>query len=149
MEVLTHTRAIADNSRVGTWGRYRLVGLVTVVAAIGAKVLVYYAGRAVVGYGPQFAILADVGTTIFFTAFPAIGATLIYAALLRFTQRPARLFAFIAALVFVVTAIPDLTYIPGFPGATPGQTAILVVMHTVAASAITGLLLRFAPPAAR
>jgi hypothetical protein len=139
----------AERSRSMNWGRFSLVGLGTIFAAIGANVLVYYAGRAIVGYEPQFTILADVGTTIFFTAIPAIGATLIYAALLRFARLPARLFALIAAIVFVVTTVPDFTYIPGVPGATTGQTAILVLMHIVAATVITGLLLRFARPVTR
>lgn len=68
-------------SRAANWGRFALVGLGTVVAAVLANALVYYIGRATVGYDPQFIILADVGTTIFFTAIPAIGATLLYATL--------------------------------------------------------------------
>jgi hypothetical protein len=126
-----------------------LVGLGTVVAAVPANVLVYYIGRATVGYHPQFVILADVSTTIFSTVIPAIGATLLYAALLRLARRPARTFAIVAAVVFVVTTIPDFTYIPGVPGATAGQTATLVSMHIVAASAIIGLLTGLARPPAR
>ena len=133
----------AERSRAVGWGRFAIVGLGTIVAAIVANVVVYYAGRAIVGYDPRFMILADVGTTIFFTAIPAIGAVLLYAALLRFARRPARTFAIVAAIVYVVTTIPDFTYIPSAPGATAGQTAILVLMHTVAAAVITGLLVRF------
>ncbi|HEY8597834.1 MAG TPA: DUF6069 family protein, partial [Thermomicrobiales bacterium] len=103
--------------------------------------------RATVGYDPQFIILADVGTPIFFTVIPATVAVLLYAALLRFARRPARTFAIIAAVVYVATTIPDLTYIPTAPGATIGQTAILILMHTVAAAVIVGLLIRFARPA--
>ena len=94
-----------------------LVGLATIVAAVLANVVVYYLGRVTVGYDPQFTILADVGTTIFFTVIPAIVAVLLYGLLLRFARRPARTFAIIAAVVYVVTTIPDFTYIPSAPGA--------------------------------
>ena len=128
------------------WGRFALVGLGTVVAAVLANTLVYYLGRAVVGYDPEFVILTAVGTTIFFTAIPAIGAVALYGLLLCFAANPARSFAIIAAVVFVVTTIPDFTYIPGAPGASAGQTATLVCLHIVAAAVITGSLTRFARP---
>jgi len=145
----TGSTAMLERSRTVGWGRFALVGLGTVVAAVLANVLVYSLGRAIVGYDPQFLPLADVGTAIFFTAIPALVATILYAALLRCTRRPARTFAIIAAVVFVVTTIPDFTYIPGVTGATVGQTAVLVIMHIVAAAAIVGLLTRFARPQGR
>jgi hypothetical protein len=51
-----------------------------------------------------------------------------------------RIFTIISAIVFVVTLIPDVTYIPTVPGSTPAQTAILMMMHVVAASVILRLL---------
>jgi len=144
MAVSTSNSMVSWESRTVGWGLVGLVGLGTVVAAVLANVLVYYLGRAIVGYDPQFLPLADVGTTIFFTAIPALVATILYAALLRCARRPARTFAIIAAVVFVVTTIPDFTYIPGVTGATAGQTAVLVIMHIVAAATIVGLLTRFA-----
>lgn len=39
-----------------------------------------------------------------------------------------------------ISLIPDLTYIPGVPGATGGQTAVLMLMHAVAVGVIVGLL---------
>lgn len=147
MAAIISDSALSRQARVVGWGRFAIVGFGTIAAAILANVLVYYLGGAIVGYDPQFVILADVGTTIFFTAIPAIVATLLYALLLRFARRPARTFALVALVVYIVTTIPDFTYIPGVPGATVGQAAILVIMHTVAATVMTGLLLRFARPA--
>ena len=114
-------------------GRFALVGLGTVAAAVIANLLVYLLGSVVVGYDPQFIILANASGTILFTVVPAIVAVLLYAALMRFTSNPARIFTNIAVVVLIVSLIPDLTYIPSLPGATPGQTAILMVMHIVAA----------------
>ena len=132
--------SVSSASRTIGWGRYALVGLGTIVAAVLANVLVYALGSVVVDYDPGFVVLADASGTILFTVFPAIVAVLLYAALLRFAKRPARTFSIISAVVFVVTLIPDFIYIPTVPGATNGQIAILVLMHIVAAAVIVGLL---------
>jgi hypothetical protein len=136
-------------ARATGWGRVARVGLATTVAAVAANTLVYFIGGALVAYDPQFLPLANVSGAIVFTLPAAIVAALIYAALLRFARRPARTFTIIAAVVFVVTLLPDFTYIPSVPGATGGQTAILVLMHTVAAVVIVRMLTTLARPQAR
>jgi len=133
----------------GNGRRFALVGLGTVVAAVLANVLVYAVGRAVVGYDDRFPPLANVSGAVLFTLVPATVATLLYAVLLRVTSDPPRVFGIVAAVVFVVTLVPDFTYIPTVPGATAGQTAILVLMHVVAAGVIVGLLTTGARPRSR
>jgi len=120
--------------------RFVLVGLGTVIAAVLANLIVYFIGSLVVGYDPQFVVLADASGTILFTVVPAIIAVLLYAALMRFTRDPARIFTNIAVVVLILSLIPDLIYIPSVPGATTGQTAILMVMHVVAAVVIVSVL---------
>ena len=129
--------------RAVNWGRFALVGLGTVVAAVLANLLVYLIGSVVVGYDPKFVILADASGTILFTVVPAVVAVLLFAALMRFTRNPARIFTNIAVVVLVLSLIPDLIYIPSVPGATSGQTAILMVMHVVAAGVIVWMLTNF------
>ena len=124
-------------------GRFALVGLGTVAAAVIANLLVYALGSAVVGYDPEFIVLANPSGTILFTVVPAIVAVLLYAVLMRFSGNPARIFTNIAVVVLIVSLIPDLIYIPSVPGATSGQTAILMVMHVVAASVIVWMLTNF------
>lgn len=136
-------------SRPVDWGRFALVGLGTVIAAVLANVLVYFIGGAVVGYDPEFVVLRNVSAVILFTVVPAIAAVLLYAVLLRFTANPARTFTIIAAVVLVVSLIPDVTYIPSVPGATGGQTAILSVMHVVAAIVIVWMLTTVTQPQTR
>ena len=136
-------------SRTASRGRVARLGFATVVAATVANTLLYFLGNAFVAYDPRFLPLANVSGEIVFTLPAAIGAVLLYAALLRFARKPARTFTIIAAIVFVVTLIPDFTYIPTVPGATTGQTAILVTMHIVAASVIVRMLTTLARPAAR
>jgi hypothetical protein len=139
----------SHQSRTNTRGRFARVGLATVVAAVLANVLVYFVGGAVIPYDPQFLPLAGVSGAISFTLPAAIVAVLIYAALLRFARYPVRTFTIISVVVFVVTLLPDFTYIPSVPGATAGQTAILVLMHIVAAVVIVRMLTRLARPQAR
>ena len=130
-------------------GRFVLVGLATVAAAVIANLLVYLLGSVVVGYNPQFIVLANVSGTILFTVVPAIVAVLVYAALMRFTSNPARIFTNIAVVVLIVSLIPDLTYIPSVPGATSGQIAVLMLMHVVAAIVIVSMLTTLARPQGR
>ena len=127
-------------SRADSRGRFALVGLATVAAAVIANLLVYALGSLLVGYDPQFVVLANASGTILFTVVPAIVAVLLYAVLMRFASNPARVFTNIAVVVLIVSLIPDLTYIPSVPGASSGQTAILMVMHVVAAVVIVGML---------
>ena len=131
---------VSTQARGFSWGRYALRGLGTVVAAVLANTLFYFVGGAVVAYDPDFAILSSPAGAIVFTLVPAIVAVLVYAALARFTSRAAAIFTVISAIIFAVTLIPDFTYIPTVPGASNGQTAILVLMHVIAASVIVRLL---------
>jgi hypothetical protein len=135
-----------EASRSLSWGRFALIGLATVVAAVLANVLVYFIGSAVVGYDPQFIVLANVSATILFTVVPAIVAVLLYAILLRFSSNPARIFTNIAVVVLIISLIPDLAYIPSVPGASSGQTAILMLMHVVAAGVIVWMLTTLTRP---
>ena len=131
------------------WKRFALVGLGTIGAALVANLAVYAVGGAVVGYDPRFLPLATAGGTVFFTLVPAVIAVLLYALLLRFTRSPERVFTVVAAVVFVVTLVPDFTLIPSVPGVTAGQTAVLLVMHAVAAVVIVRMLTGLSRPASR
>lgn len=126
------------------WERYALVAIATVIAALAANLVVYAIGSLVVGYDPGFVVLATPGGTIIFTVVPAIVAVLVYAILLRTTRNSARTFTIVAAVVLILSWIPDLTYIPTVPGSSAGQTAVLMIMHAVAALVIVGMLTRFA-----
>lgn len=129
--------------------RVARVGLLTVVASVLANLVVYFAGDAVVGYNPDFVVLSNASGAVIFTFAAAIGAVLVYAALLRFTRNPARVFTIVSAVVFVATTVPDFTYIPSVEGASNGQTAVLVLMHIVAALVIVRMLTSLNRPRTR
>lgn len=149
MSTINTSSSAPAAARVVDWGRFALVGLGTVVAAVLANMLVYFIGSALVAYDPQFVVLANVGPTIIFTVVPAIVAVVLYAILLRFAANPARAFTIIAAVALVISLIPDLFYIPTVPGATGGQTAVLMVMHVVAAIVIVAMLTTLTRPQSR
>ncbi len=137
---LSSSSSAPEASPAVSRGRFALIGFGTVAAVVIANLLVYALGSAVVGYDPRFVVLANASGTILFTVVPAIVAVLLYAALMRFTSNPARIFTNIAIVVLVISLIPDLIYIPSVPGASSGQTAILMVMHVVAAVVIVSIL---------
>ncbi len=131
------------------WKRFALVGPGTIGAALVANLTVYAVGGAVVGYDPRFLPLATAGGTVVFTLVPAVIAVLLYALLLRFARSPERVFTIVAVVVFVVTLIPDFTVIPTVPGVSAGQTAVLLVMHLVAAVVIVRMLTGLSRPGSR
>jgi NADH:ubiquinone oxidoreductase subunit K len=79
----------------------------------------------------------------------AIAAVLVYAGVLRLSRNPARVYTIIAAVALVVSLIPDITYIPTVEGSSNGQTAVLMVMHVVAAAVIVPMLTMLAGPRTR
>lgn len=121
-------------------GRVALVGSVAVMAAVVANVVVYFTGGVLVTYHSEFLALANVAPTVFFTLVSGISAALVYALVLRLSRRPTRTFIIVAVVVFVLTLIPDLVAVPTMPGATSGQTAVLLTMHIVAALVLVGVL---------
>ena len=140
MSSLAMSLSAPAQSRPLSRGRFALQGAATVVAAVLANSVFYFAGSALVAYDSAFLPLANVSGAIIMTVFPAIVAVLLYAALVRFTRNPARIFTIVSAIVFVVTLVPDFTYIPTVPGVTDAQTAILVTMHVIAAGVIVRML---------
>jgi len=146
--IATYTSAQSVSRSTGR-GRYAKIGLATVVAAVLANTLFYYLASPFVHYDAEFNVLTNPSGAIIFTLVPAIGAVLLYGALRRFTANPVRIFHIIAAIFFVVTLIPDFTYIPTVEGASNGQTAVLALMHVIAYAVIAGMLTTLARPEER
>jgi hypothetical protein len=133
----TNRRPSTVSSAFG-WGRYARTGLLTIAAAVLANAAFFYAAHVAVPYDPAFLPLGDVSGPIVFTVFPAVAATLLYAGLLQFVQaRAALVFIVLSAITFVVTLVPDFTYIPTIDGVTNAEIAVLVAMHVIAAVVIT------------
>ena len=120
------------------WGRYARIGLLTIGASVLANAVFFYLAQVAVQYDPAFLPLGNVSAPIIFTACPAVVATLLYAGLLQFVrEHAAMVFTAISAITFVVTLIPDFTYIPTVDGVSNAEIAVLVAMHAIAATVIT------------
>ena len=134
----TTFRTAKTDTSAFSWGRYARAGLLTIGASVAANALFFYLAQVAVQYDPAFLPLGNVSAPIIFTGFPAIVAALLYAALLQFVRKHAALvFTAISAITFVVTLIPDFTYIPTVDGVSNAEIGVLVTMHAIAAAVIT------------
>lgn len=91
-------------------------------------------GVAVTGQTP-FAVGPILGVTI----FSGLGAGVLYAVLVRQTERPVRNFVVAAAAVFVVMMVPLLTVAPA-QGVTTVGLAVLFVLHVAVAVPLVAFL---------
>ena len=82
------------------------------------------------------------GRVSLFTLAGVVGATLVYGLLRRRRQRPDRDFAIVAAVVLVLSWVPDVTFIPTVPGATTGGVVVLMALHATTAGICYGVLTR-------
>jgi Family of unknown function (DUF6069) len=130
----------SDTPRAVNWSRLAPVGSFTTIAAAAANVAVYYAGDSLIGYNPAFVELGSAFGIVVCTVIPALIAVLLYAALMHSASNPARTFTIVSAVVFIITLVPDLTFIPEEPGSSNAQTTVPTVMHAVAAALIVPML---------
>lgn len=76
-----------------------------------------------------------VGTTVVAGAAAAI----VYAGVVRFTDRPVRNFAAVAVVVFALQLLPVFVVAPSF-GVTPVGQAVLVIYHVLVAVPIVAFV---------
>jgi hypothetical protein len=130
--------AVDSTSGAFSWNRYAGIGLLTIGASVLANVVFFYLAQVAVPYDSAFLPLGNVSAPVIFTVFPAVVAAFLYAGLLQFVRKhAAMIFTVIAVITFVVTLIPDFTYIPTVDGVSNAEIAVLVVMHAIAAAVIT------------
>ena len=131
-------RAAHTATSAFTWGGYARLALLTIGAAVVANAVFFYLAQVAVQYDPAFLPLGNVSAPIIFTVFPAVVAAGLYAGLLQFVRKHAALgFTAISAITFVITLLPDFTYIPTVDGVSNAEIGVLVVMHAIAAAVIT------------
>ena len=82
----------------------------------------------------------------FLTAVGAVGATLVYGGLTRLVSNPDRVFLLVAAVVLVLSFVPDVALLEVDPGATVPGVVVLMAMHvTVAVICVASLTDRYSP----
>ena len=82
---------------------------------------------------------------IFLTVVLLLGAIVTFAVIGRLSRRPVRTFQIVAAIVLVLSFLPDIgLLVSGAPGATLPGVLTLMLMHVIAAGVVVGVLGRFA-----
>ena len=107
----TSLAAIAEAPALGSpvpTRNHQLAGLRKRKITGFANVLVFYVAAPFVSYDQQFKILNSAAPAITMTLMCAVPAVLLYAALLRYSANPARLYTSISAVVFVVTRLAHI-----------------------------------------
>jgi hypothetical protein len=114
-------------------------GAVAVVLAVVANVLLVFVADAL-SVAPNFQALT-VPPVAFLSAVGAAGATLVYWLLPRVTDDRDALFVRIAAVVLVLSFLPDVGLLFADEAATVPGVLVLVLMHVVVAGVAVGTLL--------
>lgn len=138
METLQDT-PVRREERVA-WGRLVPAGLLAALVAVVANAVVYLIAAAG-GAMPQEVVVNGQGPITLpmvaaMSAFGAVGGAVVYALVGRFARRPVHVFRVVAAVALVLSFVGPFT----ISGAPAAMVATLMLMHTVAAAVVVGLL---------
>ncbi|MCU0498761.1 MAG: DUF6069 family protein [Anaerolineae bacterium] len=135
------TTATLPAPRWGTYLRQNVLPAVIVTPII--TVIVYLVLEAI-GWMPDTVLVQPANQPItvipvvMLTIMSTLGASLVYAGLQRFTATPTRIFYIVAAVVFLIMAIPPFS----LPNVPTEMIIALQVLHVAAAVPIVWLLTR-------
>jgi hypothetical protein len=121
-------------------------GLLAIVLANVANLIVYAAASPFITVPPEFIPLSTPMPTVFFTTGGVLAAIIVFAIVGRLTRQPARVYTIVAIIALLISFIPDIAMIvdPGtaanFPGANWGSVSVLMLQHVVAAVVVVWLL---------
>ena len=113
-------------------------GVVALAVSLVINWLIVFVANAG-GIAPVLEAL-NYGPVTFFTTLGVVGATVTYGLLARLSSSPDRLFLVVAAVVLVLSLVPDFTVIPNQPGGSLLAGAILGLMHVTTAVVCVGVL---------
>jgi len=124
-------------------GRLARVGVATVAVALLVNVVIRTVAVSVLGIGEGFLPL-EVGPTVFFTVVGMAGAVVVFGLMLRFANRPVRMFRRVALAVLLVSLVPDvlMLFAPSMPGTTVAGVLTLMVEHVASWAVAVGVLTR-------
>ncbi|QCS41095.1 DUF6069 family protein [Natrinema versiforme] len=118
-----------------------LSGAAALISSVLVNCLLVF-GTNTGGIAPELEAL-NYGPVTLFTALGVVGATVTYGILTRTVSNPNRTFVLVAAVVLLVSLVPDFTVIPVEPGGSLVAGAILGAMHVTTAIICVGVLTRF------
>ncbi len=121
------------------FGRIVLGGIVTIVVAVVANLIVRWLLMAVLPISPEFPPFG-VSAIAMFTTIGVILATLVYWVITKMSYTPVRTFRIVAVIALVISILPNILAAINpaampmqFPGATGPAFGALIVLHIVAA----------------
>jgi uncharacterized membrane protein len=118
-------------------------GVLAIVLAVVANLIVQFIGVRVVDVSPQFPALASPVPIILFTAIGVALAVVVFAVIARRSARPYALFQRVALVCLVLSLVPNVLILVNqgsTPGASTGAIVILMIMHVVAYLIVVGVL---------
>ncbi|MCU4925343.1 DUF6069 family protein [Halobacteria archaeon AArc-dxtr1] len=113
-------------------------GALATVLSVVANWIVLWAALAVDTVEP-FDPLSVPPVTLL-TVLGALGATLVYGVLTRVSETPDRTFTRLAAVVLVLSFLPDVALLELDPNATVPAVVVLMLMHVVVAVSCVAVL---------
>jgi hypothetical protein len=119
-------------------GQWVLVGLAAAVASVIAVLMVQAAAIAIWPHIALFKPLDSFARTALFTLIPAVAATALFAWLANRQPHPERAFIKIAAVVLILSIIPD--YLLPVEHKTFLASSITALLHVVAAAVTVTIL---------
>ncbi|WP_222919841.1 DUF6069 family protein [Natrinema sp. SYSU A 869] len=128
----------SSSSRTASLRDIALSGAVALVLSLAINWLIVF-GANTGGIAPSLMAL-NYGPVSLFTTLGVVGAAVTYGILTRVTDNPDRLFAAVAAVVLLVSLVPDFTVIPSEPGGSLVSGTILGAMHVITAVICVGVL---------
>ncbi|WP_226040643.1 DUF6069 family protein [Natrinema sp. DC36] len=129
---------LSSSSRTPSDRDIALSGAVALVLSLLINWLIVF-GANTGGIAPDLMAL-NYGPVSLFTTLGVVGAIVTYGVLTRVAANPDRLFAAVAAIVLLISLVPDFTVIPGEPGGSLVAGAILGAMHVATAVVCVGAL---------
>lgn len=121
-----------------TTGQWAMVGIAAALLAVVAVLATQAIALQLWPDAALFKPLESYPRTALFTITPAIGATAVFAWLARRRADPVRSFVRIAAIILLLSFIPD--YLLPVPHKTLLASSIAAFMHVVAAVVTVGVL---------
>ncbi|PGF15278.1 hypothetical protein CP556_03460 [Natrinema sp. CBA1119] len=129
---------LLSSSRTASDRDIALSGAVALVLSLLINWLIVF-GANTGGIAPELMALNYAPVSLF-TTLGVVGATVTYGVLTRVADDPNRLFAAVAAIVLLLSLVPDFTVIPSEPGGSLVAGAILGAMHVATAVVCVGAL---------
>ncbi|OLZ42350.1 hypothetical protein A6E15_15855 [Natrinema saccharevitans] len=113
-------------------------GVIALVVSLVINWLIVFVANAG-GIAPELAAL-NYEPVSFFTTIGVVGATVTYGVLARTVADRDRAFTIVAAIVLLLSLLPDFVVIPDQPGGSLVAGAVLGLMHVATAVVCVGVL---------